>query len=46
VGFRKITFITPQEPTVQKHTLLRYEKKSLSELPQVAIFMWIKLSLK
>jgi hypothetical protein len=35
VGFCKIKFITPQKPTVQKHTLLRYEKKSLSELIQM-----------
>jgi hypothetical protein len=42
VGFLKITFITPQKPTVQKHTLLRYEKKSLSELLLVAIILWIK----
>jgi len=27
VGFRKITIITPQKTTVQKHNPLRYEKE-------------------
>jgi hypothetical protein len=41
VGSRKIPAITPQKPTVQKHNLLRYEKKWPLGIDPCGHHLWI-----